>query len=249
MGDVGSAARRLRPAGLGTHRRRRPDHPHRRDQPAQRVPGRRRRHRRQTCCSPCVRRGRRPTRESDSDDVAAGRRRAGRRRAARRARQLRGHPVADPARPRRRHRVRRRRPRRGDCPTSTAPFSRRRCGTRSGWSSRRWARPVPGHHRLGAAGRRGRRRGCRRRRRTAWPTAVTAAADAAVVALDKTTGQLDVLADAGVVDAGGRGLLVLLDALRTTLTGQAPAPARCTCRRRRTGRGRRDHRRRRRSSR
>ena len=42
---------------------------------------------------------------------------------------------------------------------------------------------------------------------------VTAAADAAVVALDKTTEQLDVLADAGVVDAGGRGLLVLLDAL------------------------------------
>jgi DAK2 domain fusion protein YloV len=53
--------------------------------------------------------------------------------------------------------------------------------------------------------------------------AVTAGADAAVVALEKTPEQLEVLADAGVVDAGGRGLLVLLDALRMTLTGQAPA--------------------------
>src|SRR6478609_4770940 len=52
--------------------------------------------------------------------------------------------------------------------------------------------------------------------------AVAAAADAAAVALDKTTGQLDVLAEAGVVDAGGRGLLVLLDAMSTTLTGRAP---------------------------
>jgi fatty acid kinase len=51
---------------------------------------------------------------------------------------------------------------------------------------------------------------------------VAAAADAAAVALDKTTGQLDVLAEAGVVDAGGRGLLVLLDAMSTTLTGRAP---------------------------
>ena len=31
----------------------------------------------------------------------------------------------------------------GVWPTSTAPFSRRRCGTRSGWSSRRWASPYP----------------------------------------------------------------------------------------------------------
>ncbi|MGC2796968.1 MAG: DAK2 domain-containing protein, partial [Mycobacterium sp.] len=42
------------------------------------------------------------------------------------------------------------------------------------------------------------------------PRAVTAAGDAAVVALEKTPEQLDVLGDAGVVDAGGRGLLVLL---------------------------------------
>ncbi|HNM86431.1 MAG: DAK2 domain-containing protein [Mycobacterium sp.] len=52
---------------------------------------------------------------------------------------------------------------------------------------------------------------------------VTAAADAAAVALDKTPGQLAVLADAGVVDSGGRGLLVLLDALCRTVTGRAPA--------------------------
>jgi uncharacterized protein len=53
--------------------------------------------------------------------------------------------------------------------------------------------------------------------------ALTAAGDAAVVALEKTPEQLEVLADAGAVDAGGRGLLVLLDALRSTVTGQAPA--------------------------
>jgi fatty acid kinase len=53
--------------------------------------------------------------------------------------------------------------------------------------------------------------------------AVIAAGDAAVVALEKTTEQLAVLADAGAVDAGGRGLLVLLDALRSTIAGQAPA--------------------------
>ena len=52
---------------------------------------------------------------------------------------------------------------------------------------------------------------------------VVAAADAAVIALEKTPEQLDVLAEAGVVDAGGRGLLVLLDALAATLTGHTPA--------------------------
>ncbi|HTX96128.1 MAG TPA: DAK2 domain-containing protein [Mycobacterium sp.] len=57
------------------------------------------------------------------------------------------------------------------------------------------------------------------------PAAIIAAGDAAVVALEKTPEQLDVLADAGAVDAGGRGLLVLLDALRSTITGQAPARA------------------------
>jgi uncharacterized protein len=52
--------------------------------------------------------------------------------------------------------------------------------------------------------------------------AINAAGDAAVIALEKTPEQLDVLGEAGVVDAGGRGLLVLLDALRSTITGHAP---------------------------
>ena len=51
---------------------------------------------------------------------------------------------------------------------------------------------------------------------------VSAASDAAVIALEKTPQQLSVLADAGVVDAGGRGLLVLLDALTAVLVGRAP---------------------------
>ncbi|MUL75360.1 DAK2 domain-containing protein [Mycolicibacterium sp. CBMA 226] len=52
-----------------------------------------------------------------------------------------------------------------------------------------------------------------------------AVSDAAAAALERTTDQLDVLAEAGVVDAGGRGLLVLLDALTTTLSGDStPRP-------------------------
>jgi DAK2 domain fusion protein YloV len=51
---------------------------------------------------------------------------------------------------------------------------------------------------------------------------VVAACEAAAIALEKTTQQLEVLTQAGVVDAGGRGLLVLLDAMSTALTGQAP---------------------------
>lgn len=50
--------------------------------------------------------------------------------------------------------------------------------------------------------------------------AIRAATGAAAVALDDTTGQLDVLADAGVVDAGGRGLLVLFDTLVRVVTGE-----------------------------
>src|SRR3954447_12089423 len=51
---------------------------------------------------------------------------------------------------------------------------------------------------------------------------VMAAAEAAAAALDKTPSQLGGLADAGVVDAGGRGLLVLLDALCKAVSGHAP---------------------------
>ena len=51
---------------------------------------------------------------------------------------------------------------------------------------------------------------------------VRAAADAAAVALAQTPAQLPVLAAAGVVDAGGRGLVVLLDALVEVVAGTAP---------------------------
>ncbi|TFV69580.1 DAK2 domain-containing protein [Blastococcus sp. CT_GayMR19] len=51
---------------------------------------------------------------------------------------------------------------------------------------------------------------------------VRAAADGARVALDATTEQLAALRDAGVVDAGGAGLCLVLDALVTTVTGVEP---------------------------
>lgn len=51
---------------------------------------------------------------------------------------------------------------------------------------------------------------------------VQAAAEAAAAALERTPSQLPVLASAGVVDAGGRGLVVLLDALVEVVTGRAP---------------------------
>ncbi|WP_210438258.1 DAK2 domain-containing protein [Nocardioides xinjiangensis] len=52
----------------------------------------------------------------------------------------------------------------------------------------------------------------------------TAAAAAARAALARTPEQLEVLAQAGVVDAGGRGLCVVLDAAETTATGRRPSP-------------------------
>ncbi len=55
---------------------------------------------------------------------------------------------------------------------------------------------------------------------------ITAAAAAARTALAHTPDQLPVLAQAGVVDAGGRGLVVLLDAAETALTGRRRVPAR-----------------------
>jgi len=54
---------------------------------------------------------------------------------------------------------------------------------------------------------------------------VVAAAAAAREALARTPEQLRVLADAGVVDAGGRGLCVVLDAAETALTGRRHEPA------------------------
>ncbi|MFI7327997.1 DAK2 domain-containing protein [Streptomyces rubiginosohelvolus] len=54
-------------------------------------------------------------------------------------------------------------------------------------------------------------------------TVVTAAYEGARAALVRTPEQLAVLGRAGVVDAGGRGLVAVLGALVETVTGQAPA--------------------------
>jgi DAK2 domain fusion protein YloV len=54
---------------------------------------------------------------------------------------------------------------------------------------------------------------------------VRAAADGARVALEATPNQLEALRAAGVVDAGGAGLCLVLDALVTTVTGIEPARA------------------------
>jgi DAK2 domain fusion protein YloV len=51
---------------------------------------------------------------------------------------------------------------------------------------------------------------------------VVAAAAAARAALERTPEQLPLLAAAGVVDAGGRGLCVILDAVETLSTGRRP---------------------------
>lgn len=54
---------------------------------------------------------------------------------------------------------------------------------------------------------------------------IRAAAGAAREALARTPDQLRVLHDAGVVDAGGRGLCVVLDAAETAVTGKRPVSA------------------------
>lgn len=51
---------------------------------------------------------------------------------------------------------------------------------------------------------------------------IRAAATAAREALERTPEQLQTLKDAGVVDAGGRGLCVILDAAETAVTGKRP---------------------------
>src|SRR3954454_23559967 len=61
--------------------------------------------------------------------------------------------------------------------------------------------------------------------RTGLADVVRAAADGARVALEATPGQLAALREAGVVDAGGAGLCLVLDALVSTVTGVEPARA------------------------
>jgi DAK2 domain fusion protein YloV len=58
--------------------------------------------------------------------------------------------------------------------------------------------------------------------RTELADVVQAAAEGALTALRATTGQLAALRDAGVVDAGGAGWCLVLDALVDTVTGIAP---------------------------
>jgi DAK2 domain fusion protein YloV len=62
---------------------------------------------------------------------------------------------------------------------------------------------------------------------TSLAAQVTAAADAAAEALARTPDQLEILRRAGVVDAGGRGLVVILDALVEAVTGvrRDPGPS------------------------
>ncbi|MER8048003.1 DAK2 domain-containing protein [Streptomyces sp. NPDC094032] len=55
-------------------------------------------------------------------------------------------------------------------------------------------------------------------------TVATKAYEGARSALERTPGQLDVLRRAGVVDAGGRGLVAVLGALVESLTGEPQAP-------------------------
>lgn len=55
---------------------------------------------------------------------------------------------------------------------------------------------------------------------TSVAAVLTTAADAAAEALERTPDQLEALRRAGVVDAGGRGLVVLLDALVESVTGE-----------------------------
>jgi uncharacterized protein len=57
---------------------------------------------------------------------------------------------------------------------------------------------------------------------------IRAAAAAARDALARTPDQLQTLKDAGVVDAGGRGLCVVLDAAETAVTGKRPAEVHAT---------------------
>ena len=61
-----------------------------------------------------------------------------------------------------------------------------------------------------------------RRKQNRLGHVIRAAATAAREALERTPEQLQVLKDAGVVDAGGRGLCVVLDAAETAVTGKRP---------------------------
>ena len=189
------------------------------DRRAQRLPGARRRHRHQ----PVPHRLRRPRRDprgdgGDLDADLARRWPRSPRRAARRPRQLRGDPEPDAGRARRR--IARATPEeRNAVVVAEALREATDAQLRRGGGAGR------GHHAHRGPGRR--RRRARARPSRAGPRArdvFTAAAAAAREALARTPDQLQALRDAGVVDAGGRGLCVILDAAETVLTGRRPPP-------------------------
>ena len=139
------------------------------------------------------------------------------RRRPRRPGQLRHDPRPAPPRPRR---------------PAGRPAARRRAGLRrrhaEGGRHRvhRGRRPRGGHlpHRRP---RRRRGRGRRRRRRATPPSPTSSAPRPTAPASPSRPrpNQLEVLREAGVVDAGGAGLCLVLDALVTTVTGVEPARA------------------------
>ena len=158
----------------------------------------------------------------------------GPRRAARRPRQLGRHRRPVPPRCRRGLRGRSR------------PSDSRRDRQRRGRRRRRRRRACAGS-RAGSGGRARLRRGgqtgrgddphggVRRGRRPRSAASgegaaavVNAAAEAAADALARTPEQLPVLAAAGVVDAGGQGLVLILEALRAVVDPSAPTAARCS---------------------
>ena len=157
-------------------------------------------------------------------------------------------PVPDPAWARRRRRpgggrTRRRTRRR------RRPGARRRAAARGRAGGRIGQRHRPRHHRLGAAGRGRRGRGRVGRRHRPRRRSCSRPPRRPSSPWTKTPHQLDVLAKAGVVDAGGRGLLVLLDAMTTDLDRAVAAPARLSAARARPPRSASPPRRHRRSSR
>jgi DAK2 domain fusion protein YloV len=104
---------------------------------------------------------------------------------------------------------------RADGPAVRAALSR---AAELAWSA--VAEPVEGTM-LSVA--KGAARGAAGVRSDSLPEVIRAAARGATEALADTPRQLAVLAEAGVVDAGGRGLVVLLDSLVGVITGDAAA--------------------------
>ena len=205
--------RRRRPARGGGGLPRRPGGPPGGDQPAQRLPGARRRHRHQHGAHARVgvrrarRRRRRPGRRVQGDQPRLAHGRPG---------QLGRDPLADPAGLRRRGRRGRR--------ASTAPTRRRGARPRRPTAAYEAVmRPVEGTILTVV---REAAEAAEARRPTAAPTwspCSTRPATGAPTRSARTPELLPVLKEAGVVDAGGAGFLLLLDVLLHVVDGR-PVP-------------------------